>query len=336
MSDSFEDMDYWKAITLYGLNAATYKPALARTLLLAAKDNVSSITWDDLARRFLFEYQSRLVESPLPQQGTPGRITKLEKIVANLKVGSINHTKAVSLVAAEGFDDVVPRFHNIGRDSYFAKNYFYEPVHGEKIILKDSLLRLAERDVDSLLEEIDARWSLLEGAFEINHSQLDLALGNDIRETYLASGHDRTNLTNNIPFLGGYQGNTCFYCGESLDSTIDVDHVLPRQIIAHDQIWNLVLAHSHCNRLKSDLLVGPHFIEKLIQRNENIMGSNHPWKGRIQSDLGATPSRRASSLKGHYEKVITVRGKAYWQGSENYIPATDNFYRRLITKLNNA
>jgi FtsZ-binding cell division protein ZapB len=39
---------------------------------------------------------------------------------------------------------------------------------------------------------------------------------------------------------------------------------------------------------KSDKVVGNHFMEKLIQRNENIMGSNHPWKHKISSDLGRT------------------------------------------------
>ena len=33
-----------------------------------------------------------------------------------------------------------------------------------------------------------------------------------------------------------------------------------------------------CNMLKSDLLVADHFVQKLIIRNENIMGSSHPWK----------------------------------------------------------
>ena len=68
----------------------------------------------------------------------------------------------------------------------------------------------------------------------------------------------------------GYQGNVCFYCGEVM-TDVHVDHVLPRQIIQRDDIWDLVLAHDHCNQMKSDLLVGPNYIDKLIKRNENIM-----------------------------------------------------------------
>jgi hypothetical protein len=140
----------------------------------------------------------------------------------------------------------------------------------------------------------------------------------------------------NIPFLQGYQRNTCFYCGEPISAgDIHVDHVLPRQVILHDEIWNLVLSHSLCSEQKSDRLVGSHFLEKLIARNENIMGSNHPWKKKISEVLGVTPQQRASKLKWHYQNIKGVLGNSYWGGAESYNPSTDEFYKRLITVLNN-
>ena len=84
---------------------------------------------------------------------------------------------------------------------------------------------------------------------------------------------------------------------------IHVDHVLPRSVMNHDQIWNLVLTHSYCNMSKSDKLVGKHFMEKLIFRNENIMGSNHPWKNKISLELGSNKNLRKSNLLKHYENV---------------------------------
>ena len=106
-------------------------------------------------------------------------------------------------------------------------------------------------------------------------------------------------------------------------------------VLNHDQIWNLVLAHSYCNMSKSDKLVGDHFMEKLIQRNENIMGSNHPWKHKISSDLGRTKKLRALNLLRHYENVKSVLGNNYWFGASSYNPQNDDFYKKLITKLNN-
>jgi len=145
-------------------------------------------------------------------------------------------------------------------------------------------------------------------------------------------GAARRDLAKNIPFLQGYQGNQCFYCGEPILGT---DHVLPRQVLQRDEIWNLVLAHDFCNLQKEDRLVGPHFVRKLIARNENIMGSNHPWKKKIAAALGGRPSKRSTATHDHYKNVATVLGWNYWNGDAGYNPETDPFYSRLITVLNN-
>ena len=76
----------------------------------------------------------------------------------------------------------------------------------------------------------------------MNHTNYDFKLANDLREIYIKNGYERKPLTHLIPFLNGYQGNVCFYCGEEMGN-IHVDHVLPRQVILNDEIWNLVLAH---------------------------------------------------------------------------------------------
>jgi hypothetical protein len=331
----FTASDYWKGIVLFGLNAATYKMALGKCILKFAKSGQSKVLWEELATSFYEEYHQRLLSNPTPQQATPGRLTKLERIVQDEISGRLTRAQAIERVGLEGFNDVVPRFHTIGQDPNIAKDRFYDTNFGNSLELKDSILRLGETDFDELIDELDARWCLLEGAFSITHTHEKYKLANDIREIYLQEGYERTPLTHNIPFLNGYQGNVCFYCGEELGNDVHVDHVLPRQIINHDEVWNLVLSHGHCNLQKSDRIVGPHFIEKLIARNENIMGSNHPWKRKIEALLGSTSKKRASSLRHHYELVETARGSDYWGGSQGYNPENDPFYRRLVTVLNN-
>ena len=66
------------------------------------------------------------------------------------------------------------------------------------------------------------------------------------------------------------------------------------------------------------------------------MGSNHPWKYKISAALGTTSRKRALSLNKHYENVKKVLGSYYWGGTESYNPATDPFYCRIITALNNG
>ncbi|MCB6185396.1 HNH endonuclease [Leeia sp. TBRC 13508] len=333
MPQHFSNEDYLKGIVLFGLNAATYKMALAKILLEAAKEQKNKIHWSELASSFFQLYKSRLAEKSMPQQGIAHRQTFMERIVQQHQSGKLSESDAIEQVGLKGFIDVIPRFQTIGTNKDIVKEFFYEFQYGSTLTLKDSLLNLSSAQLAELEGEIDARWGLLEGAFSINQSQYHLA--NDIREIYLQSGYERKPLTNNIPFLSGYQGNICFYCAEHLDSEIHVDHVLPRQVLQHDEVWNLVLSHPECNLLKSDRLVGKHFILKLIARNENIMGSNHPWKAKIAASLGTTPKQRAANLQKHYAKVSTVLGNNYWGGCDSYNPAIDPFYKKLITVLNN-
>lgn len=331
--DDFSANDYWKALILYGLNQATYKIALGKTLLSMSAKGYNRVPWDVLAAEFFDQYRTRLeVEDRMPQQATPGRRTTMERIFGSFQLRQ-NLDEAISEVGATAFEDVIPRFHNLaGMEDIQGKFYRFE--FGRYLELTDALHIVREEQEDALHAELDARWGLLEGAFSIAAG--DYRLANDVREIYLTGAYKRKPLTGNISFLQGYQGNICFYCGmEMQPGDIDVDHVLPRQVLQHDEIWNLVLAHRACNVRKLDRIVGEHFILKLIARNENIMGSNHPWKKRVASMLGVTPAARAKQLHWHFENVKTILGPNYWGGTEGYNPGSDPFYRRLITRLNN-
>jgi hypothetical protein len=331
----FETKDYWKALILYGLNQATYKIALGKTLFKLCDQGYTDVSWDVLSKEFLQQYIHRLsANEAMPQQSIPARRTRMEQIVSAVKSDKLSFDGAISVVGETAFGDVIRRFHNLGRDEAF-QGMFYRFDFGKSLTLTDELHKIARTSRNELEDELDARWGLLEGAFCIRQGNYDLA--NDLRLIYLESGYDRKNLTTNIPFLQGYQGNICFYCGEEIPTTdIHIDHVLPRQVIKHDEIWNLVLSHSLCNEQKSDKLVGEHFIVKLIARNENIIGSNHPWKRKIIMALGQTPRERASALSSHYDRVRSILGPYYWGGIPSYNPASDPFYRRLITVLNNG
>jgi hypothetical protein len=334
MSNEFSNEDYWRAIILYGLNQSTYKIALGKSLVTFVDRGLTNVSWDTLSIEFLNQYRRRLnTTEPMPQLDAPGGRTNMERICLGLRVGQLSESKAVDEVSLKGFGDVIPRFHNLGRDRRL-QGMFFSFEEGKNLYLKDELFQVVEASRDDLVKELDARWGLLEGAFSISAG--DYALANDVLEIYLKSGYPRKPLTGNVPFLQGYQGNICFYCGESMGKNDrHVDHVLPRHVLNHDEIWNLVLAHDYCNSQKSGKLVNPHFIAKLVARNENIMGSNHPWKAKIASSLGNSPSKRKSLLLKHYDQCRIVIGPNYWGGTDCYNPESDPFYRRFITVLNN-
>jgi len=329
---AFSAEDYWRAIILYGLNQATYKIALGKSLITLSGQGKTVFTWDELSAEFLRQYRKRLdVSEPMPQQAIATRRTVMETVVSELRVGRLNETTAIEKVGLNAFNDVIHRFHTvIGLGD--TENKFYTVDFGRSIALTDELYRVVESSKSTLLDELNSRWSLLEGAFSIKSGNYELA--NEIRDTYLIRGSERKPITKNIPFLQGYQGNVCFYCSEEMIAgDIHVDHVLPRQVVQHDDLWNLVLAHRICNERKSDSLVPTHYMKKLIARNENIIGSNHPWKRKLIAQLGPTATQRASEAMRHFDSVKVVLGASWWE-TENYSPSTDPFYRRLITIIN--
>ena len=58
------DAHYWRAINLFGRNVASYKFALAKSLLSIAKDGVISLTLDDLCEPFSLNLCEHLKMAP--------------------------------------------------------------------------------------------------------------------------------------------------------------------------------------------------------------------------------------------------------------------------------
>lgn len=205
---------------------------------------------------------------------------------------------------------------------------FYD-FAGDKLVLTDDVFHLfSMKDSTELENEVLSRWDLLEAAFVIKRGNVDLV--NDIRRIYLESGYDRKDITNTIPVLNGYQKGICFYCSEEMKPEhIHVDHVIPRQLIYHDEIWNLVLAHSFCNEQKSDLLPGVCYIDKLIQRNEYLIASNHPLKSKLIKQLGKDSHLRGQYVTKVYDDAKIVIGNT-WKGVRGYNLSSDPFYKSFV------
>lgn len=69
-----------------------------------------------------------------------------------------------------------------------------------------------------------------------------------------------------------FEERTCFYCGRKLlKGNVEVDHVIPWSFIKDDNLWNLVLSCSECNRQKSDKLPDIVYLNALAERNNDIM-----------------------------------------------------------------
>ena len=69
-----------------------------------------------------------------------------------------------------------------------------------------------------------------------------------------------------------FESNSCFYCGKAItEKRVEVDHFIPWSFVKDDNIWNLVLACSNCNRSKSDKLSDEYYLNKLVKRNDIVL-----------------------------------------------------------------
>jgi hypothetical protein len=66
MNNQFDDNDYWKGVILYGLNQATYKIALGKSLIELTSLNKEVIDWSELSKSFFDNYIDRFKNEHLP------------------------------------------------------------------------------------------------------------------------------------------------------------------------------------------------------------------------------------------------------------------------------
>jgi hypothetical protein len=170
---NFSNEDIWKGIILFGLNTATYKMALAKSLLDFSRLGKLTVEWHELSESFLGQYIERLENSSMPQQGNPNRLTVMERVVKELQLGALSRSEAIDRVSEKGLENVVPRFQTIGRNTE-VRDYFYTIDYGKRITIKDTLLNFSDHQLETLEQEYMARWSLLEGAFTINQENFEL------------------------------------------------------------------------------------------------------------------------------------------------------------------
>ena len=325
----FTEKDYWRAVILYGLNTATYKMAFAKSLDYLVSLGKTEVPMQELAEVFFHLYLNRL-ENGMPQLDQPGRMTVMEKVVARYNLGAVSLEEAIDYVEKNAFNDVLRAFPKLNREQIPVDFYYHD---GKKLYLTDSVHKLLSgSEREELMSEVDSRWGLIEAAFQMKRD-IDSSLESDIRALYLFDGYERTDITDTVPVLNGYQKGACFYCGESMQGHgIHVDHVIPRQLVYHDEIWNLVLAHEFCNEQKSDSLPGRQYIEKLILRNEHFIASNHPIRGKLIATTGKTSRERKEFVErvySHAQMIIPYT----WEGIRGYNPGTDEFYKSLIRGL---
>lgn len=303
---SFES--YWRSIILFGKNTASYKFALAKTLLHFAEQNKTTLTLEELAPIYASHICKHLKKAE--RQGV-SKTSKFLSACQDFNKGNISDDTLINTTVKLGFNNVLTAFHNVNQRELPVHFFINEP---KKIQLTDDLFRLKEMKFDNNLPlEIESRWRLVETAWDLSIPRNCLSIRHDMLTDDLFIENNqlrRITLTSVRSALNGYQKGKCFYCFNDIDaasaSDSDVDHFFPHTLqnetndINFDGVWNLVLSCQKCNRGiggKFAMIPEKKYLERLNKRNNFLIESHHPLRETLLAQTGQTTNERVHFLQ---------------------------------------
>ena len=316
---SLTDSDYLRGVVLYGRNVASYKFALAESLLTIASEGKDFATLEELAVPFS-DALCRHLE--IQDKQTTANSSRFLDTLRGFNRGEINYEAKNDATVQLGFVNVIDAFHRVGPKDVpvrFFRDERASPTPG--IRLTDELFNLSSSvESDDLIKENESRWRLVETAWAYNIPQRLVTVEYDEKlESFFTTDNKerRHGVTNAGPALNGYQRGKCFYCNRQIhietwtlrEERAEVDHFFPHVLQRKgdvdtdlDQAWNLVLACNKCNGSseKRDLCPDISYVEDLHKRNEHLIRSHHPLRESIIARTGKKELDRRKFLQGCY------------------------------------
>jgi hypothetical protein len=302
--------NYYRGIILFGANVATYKFALGKSLIELASNSDDLIPIEELADHFSTHIAEHVALTP--KQSTRNVKVRYFDLCEKYSKGKATKDELVAFTVKNAFNDVIDRFHIINGEEVDKRFYIDERKTSKGIRLTNELRQLVlEHGGSDLPPEIEARWRLVETAWELQLSKNLIAVDHESASGNLVVNRNnrRTNVTSSRDALNGYQKGKCFFCFDKISvqsgspDLAHVDHFFPHILkpeIGHlvDGIWNLVLSCSDCNGSgeKGAKVPVRSLIERLNRRNEYLIDSNHPLRETIILQTGKSPEARISFI----------------------------------------
>lgn len=328
--------DYWRSIILFGRNVACYKFALAKSLLDLKPASGKLIGLDDLGLVYAKYIADHLKNAD--KQGTSGSSQFLDAC-RKYNSGELGEGELLESTVRHGFNNVIDAFHVVGQSDVPARFYIDErKEHGGIRITEDFSELLTRYQAANLPNEIEARWNLVERAWELGVSANLLSVGHDAgTESFytLGAANRRKSVTSSRNALNGYQKGKCFYCfsdiklDSSSDLYPDVDHFFPHVLKDHgfgdsiDGVWNLVLSCQDCNRGiggKFDQIPHIRLLDRLHNRNSFLISSHHPLRETLIQQTGNSEILRERFLNRFHTKAWSLRASTLWEPTEKDAP----------------
>jgi len=150
---------------------------------------------------------------------------------------------------------------------------------------------------------------------------------NDDLEQFLFSSSRRT-LQRAAPHLMAISRGLCFYCGRAIGDSPDIDHFIPFSLYSRDIMQNLVVAHGHCNRSKSDTLSARLHVSKWC----DYLSENSKALVLAGSEIGqsADGGVMLQVARSAYENAVFAHAQT-WISSKNYEQATGGIIEDLAS-----
>lgn len=322
---------YWRALILFGENSASYKFALAQSLIEKAKTGISSISLQDLA----LPYARRICDhlSVVDRQGTNPTSTFLDACRA-FNSGDSSEAELIRKTVSLGFKDVIGAFHKLSGGVVECR-FFDDDRKGSSrgLVLTEDLHALVQELDETILDaEVQARWHLVETAWDLGVGAHIIGVDEEVEGLVIDHDGRRKNVTSVRDALNGYQKGQCFYCGQVMiwdnpktPSAVEVDHVFPWVLSQSldqanlDGVWNLVLACHDCNAGlggKFARLPALDYLANLERRNNYLINSHHPLRNTLIRQTGSTEKKRYKFLQEMSDeavRVLAVSSHARWR-----------------------
>lgn len=304
---------YWRSVILFGRNVATYKFALAKSLIELDPHQNTFISLEELSVPFSKHIMEHL---KLNDKQITSRSSTFIDACRKFNNNEITYENVIDTTTKHGFVNVLDAFHNVNQKEIDVK-FFEKETRGNRkgILITDDLFRLKESvQFQNFNYEVEARWRLVETAWSLNLSPslLEVHYDEDLNLFFVQSDkYRRTDVTSARDALNGYQKGKCFYCFDDVsidplaDDLADIDHFFPHTLqsevsINLDGVWNLVLACKNCNRGESGKFArvpAIRLLERLHKRNSFFIDSHHPLRETLINQTGKTEQDRIAFLK---------------------------------------
>ena len=153
----------WRAINLFGRNTATYKFALAKSLLDLARKDKTSVTIYELSPVFAHHICNHLHNQE--KQITSNKSQFIEAC-KQFNAGNISEAHLHDVTSRLAFTNVIERFHKVGGETITSKFYEDERSSNKRLVLTDNLFEIVKSENgNDLYLETEARWRLVETAW---------------------------------------------------------------------------------------------------------------------------------------------------------------------------